>query len=125
MKPLLLLDVESRIPKGRVPGTTLSIDDKMAILCGAAHGYSINQIAKHLPASWATVRNYTQSLADNPDEVLRLPVLQRTRGKMYQCRLCSEVRDTWTKAARHVLSDVFPPEVAKGWPLHGVRKDVF
>ncbi len=100
----------------------LDDDDKMLILWGTSHGWTIRKIALTLPSSQTTVKNFRAKIFEDPASVFELPVLVETGPKAHQCRLCGESRGTRAKAMRHVLAHILPKEIARGVPLDGLHK---
>lgn len=100
----------------------LDDDDKLVILWGLSRGWATGKIARALPASPGTVKNYRARIFDNPGLVFDLPVLTQTGPRVHQCQLCGEDRPSRIKGMRHVLAHIFPYEVARDMPLDEVER---
>ena len=111
--------VRSRPPRQK--HDHLDDDDKMLILWGTSHGWTIKKIALTLPASQTTVKNFRAKIFEDPASVFELPVLVTTGPKSHQCRLCGESRGSRIKAMRHVLAHILPEEIARGMALDSLR----
>ena len=61
----------------------LDDDDKILILWGTSHGWTIKKIALTLPASQSTVKKLRAKFFDDPASVFELPVLVETFGSGY------------------------------------------
>ena len=100
----------------------LDDDDRMLILWGTSRGWTIRNLARTLPSSQTTIKNFRAKIFEDPASVFELPVLLEIGPKSHQCRLCGESRGSRAKAMRHVLAHVLPEEIARGVPLNGLRK---
>ncbi len=106
----------------RVKHAHLDDEDKLLILWGLSRNWSAGKIARVLPASPGTVNNFKTRIFDDPGLVFQLPVLVQTGPRVHQCQICGETRPSRIKGMRHVLSHIFPREVARDIPLDGVEK---
>jgi len=112
--------VKDRPP--RVKNAHLDGEDKLLILWGLSRNWSAGKIARTLPASPGTVNNFKIRIFDNPGLVFQLPVLVQTGPRVHQCQICGETRPSRIKGMRHVLSHIFPREMARDMPLEEVEK---
>jgi len=106
----------------RVKHAHLDDDDKLLILWGLSRNWSAGKIARQLPCSPGTVNNFKIRIFDHPRLVFQLLVLVQTGPRVHQCQICSETRPSRVKGMRHVLSHIFPNEVARDMPLEEVEK---
>jgi len=100
----------------------LDDDDKLLIIWGLSRGWSAEKIARTLPASGGTVKNYKSKILDDPAVVFELPILVQTGPKSHHCQICGQIRGSYLKGMRHVLDHVLPYEVARDTPLNEVVK---
>lgn len=107
--------VKDRPP--RLKHAHLDDEDKLVILWGLSRGWAAGKIARALPASPGTVKNFKNRIFQDPGLVFQLPVLAQAGPKSHQCQLCGESRPSRMKAMRHVLAHFLPDEMARGVPL--------
>lgn len=100
----------------------LDDDDKLVIIWGLSRGWSTEKIARSLPASSGTIKNYKAKIFDEPGLVFELPILVQEGPKSYECQICGERRGSRLNGMRHVLSHTFPYEVARDTPLDGIER---
>ncbi|MDA1129865.1 MAG: hypothetical protein O2913_14410 [Chloroflexi bacterium] len=112
--------VKDRPPKAK--HAHLDDDDKLVILWGLSRGWAARKIARAVPCSEGSVKNYKNRLFEDPGVLFELPLLLQTAPKVHQCQLCREQRPSRSKAMRHVLSHVLPYEVARDIRLDDVEK---
>ena len=112
--------VRNRPPRAK--NAHLDDDDKLVILWGLSRGWSAGKIAKALPASISTIKNYKSRIMDDPGLVFDLPVLVQSGPRTHDCQICGGSRASRIKGMRHVLAHVFSIEVARDIPLGDLAK---
>ena len=119
------MDAVGHRVKGRPPrakNAHLDDDDKLVIIWGLSRGWAAAKIARTLPASTATVKNFKARLFDDPGSVFQLPVLVQSGPRFHDCQICGESRASRVRGMRHVLAHILPLEVARDMPLGDVAK---
>ena len=106
----------------RVKHAHLDDEDKLLIIYGLDRGWAVGKIARAVPCSPSTVKNFKNHIFDDPGQVFQLRVLVKTGPRSHQCQVCGETRPSRIKGMRHVLSHIFPYEMARDMPLDEVEK---
>jgi len=125
-QPPIMKVIGDRVKGGppRAKFAHLDDDDKLLIIWGLSRGWSAEKIARALPASGGTVKNFKSKILDDPAVVFDLPILVQTGPKSHQCQICGQSRGSRLKGMRHVLDHVLPYEVARDTTLDGVARQL-
>ena len=133
---LLMVTIEGKGRRRRVQGTMvrdapprslfapMRTEEKMVLLRGLAHGWSLDQLSKAAGVAPTTVVSFKKQLYLNPKLVARLPVSILVSKNRYRCAICGNIRPTLITATRHVLAHVLPIEVARSCNLEGLSSEV-
>ena len=112
--------VKDRPPRAK--NAHLDDDDRLVIIWGLSRGWTAGKIARTLPASVGTVKNFKAKILDEPACVFELPVLVQSGPRSHDCQICGGSRASRIKGMRHVLGHILPLEVARDMPLGDIEK---